>query len=69
LSTGAQRRPRPDGRLAGISCAFLILIGNQTTLSSSRPGGRFGDYWQLGLPLQTLAVGVAVPVLLVVWRL
>jgi len=48
---------------------MAVSLGSPVLSSSSRPGGRFGDYWQLGLPLQTLAVGVAVPVLLVVWRL
>jgi len=69
VSTGAQRRRLPDGRLAGISCAFLTPIGNQNNTLILKTGGRFGGYWQLGLPVQNLVVAVAIHVLLVVWRL
>jgi di/tricarboxylate transporter len=54
----------------GASCAFLTPIGHQNNTLILGPGGfRFGDYWQLGLPLEILICIVAVPMLLWVWPL
>lgn len=54
----------------GASSAFLTPIGHQNNALILGPGGyRFGDYWRVGLPLEILIVGVAVPTLLVVWPL
>ncbi len=54
----------------GASCAFLTPIGHQNNALILGPGGyRFGDYWRLGLPLEILVVGVAVPMILLVWPL
>jgi di/tricarboxylate transporter len=54
----------------GASCAFLTPIGHQNNTLILGPGGlRFGDYWQLGLPVEVLVVLVSVPLLLVVWPL
>jgi di/tricarboxylate transporter len=52
----------------GASCAFLTPIGHQNNTLILGPGGfRFGDYWRLGLPLETIVVAVGVPVILLVW--
>ncbi|HDS64069.1 MAG TPA: SLC13 family permease [Methanofollis liminatans] len=54
----------------GASCAFLTPIGHQSNTLVMGPGGlRFGDYWRLGLPLETIIVLVAVPLILYVWPL
>jgi di/tricarboxylate transporter len=54
----------------GASCAFLTPIGHQNNTLILGPGGlRFGDYWRLGLPLEVLVLGAAVPMLLWVWPL
>ncbi len=54
----------------GASSTFLTPIGHQSNLLVMGPGGyRFGDYWRLGLPLDVLIVGVAVPLILLVWPL
>ncbi len=54
----------------GASCAFLTPIGHQNNTLILGPGGfRFGDYWQLGLPLEIIVVAVGVPMILLVWPL
>lgn len=54
----------------GASCAFLTPIGHQSNVLVMGPGGyRFQDYWPMGLPLQTLIVVVAVPMILWMWPL
>ena len=54
----------------GASCAFLTPIGHQNNTLILGPGGfRFGDYWQLGLPLEVLVVVVSMPLLLLIWPL
>jgi di/tricarboxylate transporter len=54
----------------GASCAFLTPIGHQNNTLILGPGGfRFGDYWQLGLPLEIIVIIVGVPMILWVWPL
>ncbi|PSJ16534.1 SLC13 family permease [Nitrosomonas supralitoralis] len=54
----------------GASCAFLTPIGHQNNTLILGPGGfRFGDYWQLGLPLEILVITVSIPLLLIFWPL
>lgn len=54
----------------GASCAFLTPIGHQNNTLILGPGGfRFGDYWQLGLPISLLVLALAIPLLLLVWPL
>ncbi|SOD21167.1 SLC13 family permease [Nitrosomonas ureae] len=54
----------------GASCAFLTPIGHQNNTLILGPGGfRFGDYWQLGLPLEILVIIVSIPLLLIFWPL
>ncbi|MFV0491964.1 MAG: SLC13 family permease [Pseudorhodobacter sp.] len=54
----------------GASCAFLTPIGHQNNTLILSPGGfRFGDYWRLGLPLELMIVGIAIPLLLIAWPL
>jgi len=54
----------------GASCAFLTPIGHQNNTLILGPGGfRFGDYWQLGLPLEAVVIAVSIPMLLWVWPL
>ncbi len=54
----------------GASCAFLTPIGHQNNTLILGPGGfRFGDYWQLGLPIEILVVIVSIPLLLIFWPL
>ena len=50
------------------SCAFLTPIGHKNNTLILGPGGyRFGDYWQMGLPLEILVVVVAIPAIMVFW--
>ncbi len=54
----------------GSSCAFLTPISHQNNTLILGPGGfRFGDYWQLGLPLEIIVLAVGVPMILLVWPL
>ena len=54
----------------GAACAFLTPVGHQNNTLILGPGGfRFGDYWQLGLPLEILVVVISIPMLLLVWPL
>jgi di/tricarboxylate transporter len=54
----------------GASCSFLTPVGHKNNILVLGPGGySFGDYWRLGLPLETIIVVVAVPMLLVFWPL
>ena len=54
----------------GSSCAFLSPIGHQSNVLVMGPGRyRFGDYRQMGLPLEALIVLVATPTILFVWPL
>lgn len=54
----------------GASCAFLTPIGHQNNTLILGPGGfRFGDYWRLGLPLELVVIGIAIPMILWVWPL
>jgi di/tricarboxylate transporter len=56
------------GVAIGGSCAFLTPIGHQNNTLILGPGGfRFGDYWQLGLPLEALVLVVGVPLIVMVW--
>jgi len=52
------------------SCAFLTPIGHKNNTLIMGPGGyRFGDYWRMGLPLEVIVIGVAVPAILIFWPL
>jgi len=52
------------------SCAFLTPIGHKNNTLIMGPGGyNFGDYWKMGLPLEIIVIGVAVPAILVFWPL
>lgn len=52
----------------GASCAFLTPIGHQCNTLVMEPGGyRFSDYWRVGLPLELVIIGVALPMILWVW--
>jgi di/tricarboxylate transporter len=52
----------------GSSSAFLTPIGHQSNLLVMGPGGyKFGDYWQLGLPLTIVTFAVAAPMLILIW--
>jgi di/tricarboxylate transporter len=54
----------------GAGCDFLTPIGHQCNTLVMGPGGyRFSDYPRLGLPLSILVIGVAVPMLILVWPL
>ena len=64
----------PDPFLMGVavaaSCAFLTPIGHKNNTLILGPGGyRFGDYWPMGLPLELIVIGAAVPAILVFWPL
>jgi di/tricarboxylate transporter len=66
---GASADPFLMAVAIGASCAFLTPIGHQNnTLILGSGGFRFGDYWPLGLPLETVVMAVAVPLLLL-WPL
>lgn len=67
---GASSDPFLMGVAVGASAAFLTPIGHQSNTMVLGPGGyRFGDYWRLGLPLKIVVVGVAVPLISLVWPL
>ncbi len=67
---GASSDPFLMGVAVGASAAFLTPIGHQSNTMVLGPGGyRFGDYWRLGLPLKVVVVGVAVPLIAMVWPL
>ncbi len=52
------------------SCAFLTPIGHKNNTLIMGPGGyNFGDYWKMGLPLEIIVIGAAVPAILVFWPL
>jgi di/tricarboxylate transporter len=69
-SVGASADPFLMAVAVGASCAFLTPIGHQNNTLILGPGGfRFGDYWQLGLPLEAIVLAVALPMLLLVWPL
>ena len=52
------------------SCAFLTPIGHKNNTLIMGPGGyAFGDYWKMGLPLELIVIGAAVPAILVFWPL
>ncbi len=72
VSFSASLDYRPDAFLMavaiGAGCDFLTPIGHQCNTLVMGPGGyRFGDYARLGAPLSLLVIGVAVPMLLLVW--
>ena len=67
---GASSDPFLMGVAVGASAAFLTPIGHQSNTMVLGPGGyRFGDYWRLGLPLKIVVIGVAVPLISIVWPL
>jgi len=52
------------------SCAFLTPIGHKNNTLIMGPGGyAFGDYWKMGLPLEIIVIGAAVPAIMVFWPL
>ena len=74
LSIAASTGTNPDAYLmtvaVGASCAFLTPIGHKNNTIILGPGGyRFGDYWRMGLPLEAIVIGVAVPAILLFWPL
>jgi di/tricarboxylate transporter len=61
IQGASQLGTNPDSFLMavaiGASCAFLTPIGHQNNTLILGPGGfRFGDYWRLGLPLESLSL-------------
>jgi di/tricarboxylate transporter len=43
-------------------------VGHQSNTLVMGPGGyRFTDYWRVGLPLELLIAGLAIPLIVVVW--
>ncbi len=52
----------------GASSAFLTPIGHQSNTLVMGPGGyKFGDYWQLGLPLTIIVTTISIPLILFFW--
>jgi di/tricarboxylate transporter len=52
----------------GASCDFLTPFGHQNNTLILGPGGyRFADFWKLGLPIDVIILGVAVPLLPIVF--
>lgn len=50
------------------STAFLTPIGHQSNTLVMGPGGyKFGDYWQMGLPLSFIIILLGVPLILFFW--
>ncbi len=74
LGVAAATGTNPDAWLMAVavaaSCAFLTPVGHKNNTIILGPGGyHFGDYWRMGLPLEFLVIGVAVPMILIVWPL
>lgn len=74
VSVSNQLGLNPDAFLmavaVGASCAFLTPIAHQNNTLILGPGGfKFGDYWQMGLPLQLIVLAVSIPALLYFWPL
>lgn len=70
LQLGVSADPLLMAVAVGASCAFLTPIGHQNNTLILGPGGfRFGDYWQLGLPIEIIVIAVGVPMILLVWPL
>ncbi len=72
LASGLGASPDPFlmAVAVGASCAFLTPIGHQSNTLVLGPGGyRFGDYWQMGLPLEAVIVAVGTPLILTMWPL
>lgn len=74
VSVSNQLNLNPDAFLmavaVGASCAFLTPIAHQNNTLILGPGGfKFGDYWQMGLPLQLIVLAVSIPALLFFWPL
>ena len=70
MATGLGVSPDPFLMAVAVaaSCAFLTPIGHKNNTLILGPGGyRFGDYWQMGLPLEILVVVVAIPAIMVFW--
>ncbi len=72
LEIAARLSVNPDPFLMAVavaaSSAFLTPIGHKNNTLIMGPGGyRFGDYWRMGLPLEILVIGVAIPMILWVW--
>lgn len=70
LATGLNASPDPFlmAVAVGASSAFLTPIGHQSNTLVMGPGGyRFGDYWQMGVPLSLLVVLLGVPLILRFW--
>ena len=66
LGVGAD--PFLIGVAVSASCAFLTPVGDDNNTLILGPGGyAFGDYWRMGLPLQLIVLGAAVPAILVFW--
>ena len=67
-SLGASPDPFLMAVAVAASCAFLTPIGHKNNTLILGPGGyKFGDYWRMGLPLEVIVVGTAVPLILVFW--
>ncbi|RUO35553.1 SLC13 family permease [Aliidiomarina shirensis] len=74
ISIANQLNVNPDAFLmaiaVGASCAFLTPIAHQNNTLILSPGGfKFGDYWQMGLPLTLMVFAVSIPALLYFWPL
>ncbi|MGE0416772.1 MAG: SLC13 family permease [Acetobacteraceae bacterium] len=74
ISIANSSHVNPDTFLMGAavatSCAFMSPLSHKNNTLIMGPGGYgFGDYWQLGVPLQLIALGVGIPVLMVVFPL
>lgn len=74
LSLAVQLNVSPDPYLMGVcvaaSSAFLTPIGHQSNTLIMGPGNyRFGDYWQLGLPISLIILFLGGPMILWLWPL
>ena len=70
MSMGVSMDPFLMSVAVGASCAFLTPIGHQCNALILGPGGyKFGDYWQMGLPLEILIVIIGTPTIIYFWPL
>ncbi|WP_419895950.1 SLC13 family permease [Roseomonas sp. USHLN139] len=72
LGLGEAAGVAPDAMLMavclGTSCTFLSPIGHQSNTLVMEPGGyRFADYPRFGAPLALLCLGIATPLIMLVW--
>lgn len=70
LMMGVSSDPMLMAVAVSASSAFMTPIGHQSCTLIMGPGGyKFGDYWQMGLPVTLIVLLVGTPLILIFWPL